>query len=134
MGYNVEISINMLKETKFSEFESTIQELAELYKCDSIYSINEEDGTKKIPRYHCIFVIIFLNENLDNFIKFLKCIRNYRSSYIECIYDNNLYKLLYASSYYLKNIDKEASNNYKKFINEKKFTPNETLLLKEFIK
>ena len=134
MGYNVEISVNMLKETRFSEVESTIQDMANYYNCNSIYSINEEDGTKKIPRYHCVFVINFLDENFASLIKFLKYMRNYKSSYIECIYDNDIYKLLYASSYYLNNVDREVSKKYKKFINDNIFTANEDLLIKELIK
>lgn len=134
MGYNIEISVNMLKETKFSEIENTIHCVAEFYNCDNIYSITEEDGTKKIPRYHCIYVIIFLDENFENLIKFLKFIKKYKSGYIECIYENDIYKLLYASSFYLNNsVDKELSKKYKQFIKDKKFTPNETKLLKELI-
>ena len=131
MGYNIEISVNMLKQTKFSEIDSIIQGVAEYYDCNNIYSMTEEDGTKKIPRYHCIYVINFLDDNLDKCVKFLKYIRNYKDSYIECVYDNDMYKLLYASSYYLKNVDKDISKKYKKFIHEKQFTPNECLLIQE---
>lgn len=133
MGYNIEISVNMLKETKFSEVEKTIQTIAEFYCCENIYSLTEENGTIKIPRYHCIYVINFLDENLDNLVKFLKIIKKHKLSYIECIYECDVYKLLYASSFYLQTIDKELSKKYKTFINEKNFTPNETKLLKELI-
>ncbi len=37
----------MLKETKFSEVEKSIQCVSELYNCDNIYSLTEEDGTTK---------------------------------------------------------------------------------------
>ncbi len=133
MGYNVEISVNMLKATKFSEVEKTIEGIAEFYSCDNIYSFNEEDGTIKIPRYHCIYVIYFSDENLDNLVKFLKFIKKYKISYIECLYENDVYKLLYASSFYLKSIDKDLSKKYKQFIKDKNFTPNETKLLRELI-
>ncbi len=132
-GYNIEISINMLKETNYSEVESTIQSVAKSYNCDDIYCFYEEDGTIKNPRYHCIYVVNFLDENFNNLIKFIKYIKEYKYTYIESIYDNNIYKLLYASSYYLNNIDKEISKKYKQFIKDKKFTPNETILLNEFI-
>ena len=56
-----------------------------------------------------------------------------KSLHIECIYyDDNIYKLMYASSYYLKNIDKDASKKYKKFIIDNIFTENELKLLSEF--
>ena len=133
MGYNIEISVNMLKETKFSEVENTIQYMAEFYNCDNIYSFTEEDGTKKIPRYHCIYVINFVDDNFDNLIKFLQFIKKHKSSYIECVYANDVFKLLYASSFYLNNADKELSKMYKQFIKDKNFTPNETKLLRELI-
>jgi len=133
MGYNVEISVNMLKETKFSEVEKTIQSIAEFYNCNNIYLFNEEDGTIKIPRYHCIYVIYFDDDNLNNLIKFLKFIKKYKISYIECLYENDVFKLLYASSFYLKNLDKELSKKYKQFIKDKNFTPNEIKLLRELI-
>jgi hypothetical protein len=133
MGYNVEISVNLLKETNFSEIENTIHEVAKLYNCENIYSINEENGALKIPRYHCIYIIHFAEEYFENLIKFLKFFRKFKSSYIECVYDNDIYKLLYASSFYLKNADKELSKNYKQFIKDKIFTPNESKLLKELI-
>ena len=95
LGYNIEISVNILKETKFSEVEKSIKGIAEFYSCDNIYSLTEEDGTKKIPRYHCVYVIYFVDDNFDNLIKFLKFIKNFKSSYIECIYKNDICKLLY---------------------------------------
>ena len=130
MGYNIEISINMLKESKFSEIKSIIQESANSYGCDNIYTISEEDGTTKITRYHIIFIIHFLEENIDNFVKFVKIIKNYKKGYIECIYNTNN-KLIYASSYYLNNINKEASQKYRQFINNKSFTENEYKILQE---
>jgi hypothetical protein len=134
MGYNVEISVNLLKDSKFSEIEKTIQETAELYECDSIYSIAEEDGTKKIPRYHLLFVINFEEDKFEKLIKFLKIMKNNKKVYIECIFNNTFCKskLLYASSYYLNNIDKDISEKFKKFIKDKQFSPNEKILLKEF--
>jgi len=130
MGYNVEISINMLKETNFSEIESTIEGIAQNYNCESIYMVSEEDGTNKIPRYHSVFIVHFIDENFENFIKFIRMIKSYKKGYIECIYDNDIRKLLYASSYYLNNIDKEASKKYRNYINNKEFTTNEFAVLK----
>ena len=134
MGFNVEISVNLLKDSKFSEIENTIQDIAEFYECESIYSISEEDGTKKIPRYHLLYIINFEYDNFEKFIKFLKIMKNYKKVCIESIFNNTLCKskLLYASSYYLNNIDKDISEKFKKFLKDKQFSPNEKILLKEF--
>ena len=130
MGYNIELSINMLNVTKFSEIENTIYDVAETYNCNNIYSLNEEDGTLKIPRYHCVYVVTFSEDSFDDLIKFVKFIKNCKiSCYIECIYNDNIFKLLYASSYYLNNSNRELSKKYKKFIENKIFTPSEYKLL-----
>lgn len=136
MGYNIEISVNMMKENKFSEIETTIVNTAELYGCESVVTMSEEDGTIKIPRYHMVFVINFCEDNFENFIKFIKFTKEYKKCYIESIYNNNnsMSKLIFASSTYLNNIDKDISMKYKKFIYEKKFTLYENILLKELIK
>lgn len=134
MGYNIELSLNMLNVTNFSEIEKTIYYVAELYDCDNIYSFSEEDGTKKIPRYHCVYVIFFSENSFDNLIKFVTFIKNYKKKcYIECIYCDDIFKLLYASSYYLNNSNRELSKKYKNFIENKIFTPNESKLLKVLI-
>jgi hypothetical protein len=106
----------------------------ELIKYGADINLEEEDGTTKIPRYHYIYVIIFSDNSFDNLIKFVKFIKNYKKScYIECVYDNDIYKLLYASSYYLNNSNKELSKKYKNFIENKIFTPNECKLLQVLI-
>ena len=134
MGYNIEISVNMLKETRFLEVEKTIRDMAEFYSCDNMYSLTEEDGTTKIPRYHYVYVMYFVENNLDNLVKFIKYIKTQKSSHIECLYENNLHnKLLYASSFYLKSIDKGLLNKYRQFVKDKIFTQNETKLLREFM-
>jgi hypothetical protein len=133
MGYCVEISVNMLKETNFSEIEDTIYDVAEKYNCDNIYSISEEKVTVKMQRHNYIYVVGFLNTYFDDFIKFLLFLKNYKPIYVECIYDNEINKLLYASSFYLTNINREAFHNYKQFIKNKQFTSNEYELIRLFI-
>jgi hypothetical protein len=133
MGYQLELSINLLKETKFSDIEKTISDAAYFYECCHLYYNSEEDGTKKIPQYQCIFVIHFLDNKFDNFIKFVNFVKHYKPSVIECIYDNETHKLVYASAYYLQHIDKSISKRYKQYILNKLFTPNESKLLQEFM-
>ena len=133
MGYNIEISINMRKETKFSEIENAIYCLAELYNCANIYSMTEEDGTLKIPRYNCIYVIHFLKQNFDNLVKFIKTVKKYKPSYIECVYEIEQFKLLYASPFYLQSINKELSKKYNEYIKSNKFSQDELSLIQELM-
>ena len=91
--------------------EHTILGLAEKYDYESIYSFSETDGTLKIPRYHHIIVVSFLEENLFGFIKFIELMKKYRCVHIESIYNN---KLIYASSYYLTTVDKGGVELYRR--------------------
>ena len=133
MGYSIEISINMRKETKFSEIENAIYCLAELYNCANIYSMTEEDGTLKIPRYNCIYVIHFLKQNFDNLVKFVKIVKKYKPSYVECVYESENFRLLYASPFYLQSIDKELSKKYNEYIKSNKFSQDELALIQELM-
>ena len=53
MGYNIEISINMLKEKKFSEVENTIQCVAKIYNCNDIYNLYSPSVTVTCPPNLC---------------------------------------------------------------------------------
>lgn len=111
MVYNIEVSINLLKHKSFTEMENTILGLAEKYGYESIYDFSETDGTLKIPRYHHVIVVSFLEENLSGFIKFIESMKKYNCVHIESIYNN---QLIYASSYYLTTIDKGGVQNYRR--------------------
>jgi len=125
----VEISVNLLKETKVTELTNNIEDIAVEHNCQSISKVTEEDGTRKIPRCHLVIIIYFIEDDFDHLLAFIKKIKLYKLGYIECIYDN---KLLYASSYYLTNISKDKSQIYTKFLKAKQFTEKEEQLVKEF--
>lgn len=129
MGYTTEISVNMLKNHNFIEIENIIYEITKYHNCESFYMIPEEYGTKKLTRCHNVYVINFLENDFDNLIKFINYIKKYKSFCIESVYENNINKLLYASSQYLNNIEKEISKKYKEFIYKKNFTLIESKLL-----
>ena len=133
MGYIIEVSMNVLKNSNSTEIETIINDTANLYNCDKIYMLSEEDGTIKIPRYHNVFIITFLENNYENLIKFIKYIKHYKQVYIESIYNEISYNLIYASAFYLKNINKDIGKKYKNFIQQGLFTNIEALIIKEFI-
>jgi hypothetical protein len=128
-GYNVEISINLLKETTSSMIESVVREIAEENECDYIYSYSETDGTSKIPRYHYIIVVNFSKDNLENFVHFIKYIKRYNKVHIECIYNDTTSNLVYGSGYYLKTLGKENAKIYKMLIKNKNFTEEDAYIL-----
>ena len=133
-GYNVEISINLLKETTSSTIESVVREIAEQNECNHMYSYSETDGTSKIPRYHYIIVVNFSKNNLENFVHFIKYMKKYSKVHIECIYNDMTSNLIYGSGYYLKTIGKENAKIYKMFIKNKNFTEEDAYILSHLMK
>ena len=60
----------------------------------------------------------------------IKSIKNTHGIHIECIYeDENKCKLIYASNYYLKQIDKSCVIIYNKFKRERSLSDNEKIIL-----
>jgi len=115
MGYNIELSIHLMKCVNFSELENMILVFADKYECDNIYEFSEEEGRTKIPRCHQMMVIAFSKNNFENLLEFIKQIKKIRQIHIECVYyDESNLKLIYASPYYLKNIDKDVAVRYKR--------------------
>lgn len=114
MGYNIELSINLLKQSCFSDVDDMILYFKNNYECEHIYTISECDGACKIPRYSYVIMVSFYDSELENFLKFIEMIKTQKNLYIECIYHDCSIKLLYASSYYLKTIDKEFVTKYRK--------------------
>ena len=133
-GYNVEISINLLKETTSSTIESVVRDIAKQNECDHIYSYSDTDGTSKIPRYHYIIVVNFSKNNLENFGHFIKYIKRYNKVHIECIYNDITSHLVYGSGYYLKTLGKENAKIYKMYIKDKNFTEEDAYILSHIIK
>jgi hypothetical protein len=133
-GYNVEISINLLKETTSSTIESIVRDIAKQNECDHIYAYSDTDGTSKIPRYHYIIVVNFSKNNLENFGHFIKYIKRCNKVHIECIYNDTTSHLVYGSGYYLKTLGKENAKIYKMNIKDKNFTEEEAYILSQMIK
>jgi hypothetical protein len=132
MGYNIEISLNLIKIQNSSEIKQNINDLAMEYNCNNFYIMDDTDIYSKIKRIHSIMVVNFLENELNNCIRFIREMKKQKNCFIECVYDDNVYKLIHASSYYLKCINKQKSIDYKKCIKECNFNENEIKLLNLF--
>lgn len=132
MGYTVEMSFNILKNSAVEELKTGISTIAVDYNCSNSYGYIEMDYNKHINRNHCVIVVQFneKKEDIENMINFIKIIKRMKHVYIECIYlDDISCKLIYASSFYITNMDKSKVQIYQKFLKEKKYTEEENLLL-----
>ena len=113
MGYTIEISFDIRKQSSFTAFKNRLVEIAESKKCDSWYSLHEMEGGLMVERNHCVITISF--ENYMNCIDFIKLIKPIKKVYIECIYSTSPhFKIIYVSSYYYtKKMSKEGKQIYK---------------------
>ena len=119
MGYNVEISIDV---TNISEL---IESLAREHNCSQYYYMYEMDKHKK---NHCIIAVTFEENEIFNCAKFIKYLKTrYKGIiYLDCIYEDNIgCKLIYASPCYLKQVEKDKVQKYRK----RSLSENETMLL-----
>jgi len=131
MGYNVELSFNILKQSSISNFIKSVVDVAENNGCKNYYYNCEFNNDIYQQRNHYVLIFDFENEIFENFLNFIKNIKKIRNLNIEIIYENNNV-ILYASSYYLsKMMDKQIAKNYKKNKRERSYSEDEILVLNE---
>ena len=135
MGYNIEISIDLLKHNSVSELKREISDLALDHQCNHYYYLYEMEGGCKIPRNHIVMVINFDDEEIFNCGNFLKIIKK-KDLIIECIYEDDIAcKLIFASKYYQTNMMlKENVVKYNQFKRERSLSENEKIILETFPK
>ena len=130
MGYNVEIAFDMIKHSNVSELKETISSFALDFNCDHYYYHYEMENDVKFKRNHCVVIVNFDDNETFNCARFVKTIKRINGLHIECIYEDTLLcKLIYASQYYLKNVDKDKVIIYNKFKRERSHSDNENMLL-----
>jgi len=136
MGYTMELSFNILKHANVTGLENDVVSMAVDFGCSNYYTYIEMEYNKHINRNHCIIVVQFQEkkEDVENMSTFIKVLRRMKHVYIECIYhDDILCKLIYASTLYITNMDKEKVQIYKEFLKEKKYTEQELSFLQEVL-
>ena len=135
MGYNIEISFNILKNGSVTKLLDYVRDNAEECLCEDFYQDYEFQNKAQFQRSHCLMNINFSQSNLNNMLKFLNNIRNTNGLYIELIYDENTNSILYASQYFLT--QKMDKFNAKQFIQERRkrsYSEDENMILKSVSK
>ena len=119
MGYDIEISFDIYKNSSVTNLKYELIEIAERNYCNPhhenfIVDYEFDYGlTLCEKRNHCIMTFSFDNSRIFNFIKFLNKIKNLKPFHIETIYDNNDNKIIYASKYYQGQMNKSLVEKYK---------------------
>ena len=138
MGYNIEISIHLMKQNDLSQIKKEIVDFALDCNCNHYYYIYEMEGKCKFPRNHCIIVVHFDDEKETDIFYcslFLKKIKKIKDLHVECIYEDTVAcKLLYASQYYLTTMEKDKAIKYNKNKRERSLSENDKIVLESIDK
>jgi hypothetical protein len=130
MGYTIEISFNIIKKTNVIEINYDMISLAKKYGCENYYYVDLEN---KSHRKLYVIAFYFEQDDISNLIEFIKNVKKTKSNKIDCIYDDNiLCKMIYASGYYLRKIDKSLAKKYKTLRNSE-YKGNDLLIFNEMI-
>jgi hypothetical protein len=135
MGYSIEVSFSILKNSSVTEVKNMIINGAEECGCDSFQEDYEYEAHAQFKRNHCVITLNFLEPDINELIRFLRFIRNRCGVYLELIYDENEYYILYASQYYItQKMDKCHGKTYKNEKRERSYSDDENMILKSIKK
>ena len=133
MGYTIELSYDVRKHGNISTVKNMIIDIAEKYDYDMIYNFMETEGhNKKITRNHQVIVISFDYDKMNKCALFIREIKKMHGIFIECVYEDEIvYKLLFASSKYMRKMERHDAKDFVKKRNKKLFSTTEKILLRE---
>ena len=129
MGYNIEVSFNVYKNSSVTETQDSIKSLATNCGCNYFYEDYEFETNVQYQRRHCIITVNFENNSNIKFITdFLKNIKRVKGLYIESIYDDESNVILYASKYY-QTQKMIKGNNYKEERKKRSYSEDDTKII-----
>jgi hypothetical protein len=130
MGYNIEISFNIFKNSSASELKSIVTNLACNSGCNFYYDDYEYDKHTKYPRSHCVINFYFEEYNIHLLTDFLKNICKYEGLYVESVFEDYTNTLLYASTYYItQKMDKGIAHNFKLNKRKRSYSEDEQMII-----
>ena len=130
MGYNIEITYNILKTGSVTKLLEYVRESAEECFCQDFYEEYEFENKTQFQRRHCLMTINFPQSNVNYIIEFLNKIKKNHELHIESIYNENNHTILYASQYFLtQKMDKNLAKKFKTERRERSYSDDETMIL-----
>jgi hypothetical protein len=135
MGYNIEVSYNILKTGNIQE---SVSAYATECGCEHFYTDYEFENKTQFVRRHCIMTAKFDintefiddNTKMDNLLKFLKFVKTTQGLYLESIFDDDSNIILYASQYYItQKMDKFLAKEFAVEKRKRSYSEDETLIL-----
>lgn len=111
MSYNIELSIHLKYNT--NSINNMVNNISNTIECSDYYTYYEYEGKgRNIFRQHLLINIKFSNKEKIHHL--LRKIKNIKKLKVESVYKEDItYKLLYASTKYLRLLDKDIAKKYK---------------------
>jgi hypothetical protein len=130
MGYNIEVSFNILKNSSVTELQAVVKNLAEYCGCESVHEDYEYETNTQIRRNHCLITVNFGQTDSNTLLYFLRNIRSMKELFLELIYDEDSRMILYASQYYItQKMNKINAKIFKKERRERSYSDDENMIL-----
>lgn len=131
MGYNIEVSFNILKNGSVTKLLEEVKECAEECFCEDFYEDYEFVNKSQFQRSRCLISIRFPQEKLNNMIEFLNRIKKNIGICVELIYHENSHSILYASQYFItQKMDKYVAKDFKTQKRNRSYSDDENMILK----
>lgn len=135
MGYDIEISFNILKHGNITELQNKIKEIANESDCNYCFDNYEFENNVQFKRTHNLTTINFNNNSCSELIYFLKQIKKINGIYIESIYDDNANTLLFASTFYsTQMMNTHLAKKYKVYKRTRSYSEDDIKILNELKK
>ena len=133
MGYNIEVSFNVLKNGSVTELLETVRSFAEECFCEKFFEYYEFENKVHFQQRHCIISVIFTQEKINNMIYFLNVIKKTKGLYIESIYNEDKNFMIYASQYYItQKMDKFSAKKFKIEIKKRSYSDEDNKIMSVF--
>lgn len=131
MGYNIEVSFNVLKNGSMTKLLEDTKKCAEECFCEDFYEDYEFENKVQFARRHCVLSVKFSESKLNNMIEFLNNVKKNNGLFVELIYNEENESILYASQYFItQKMDKYVAKTFKTERRERSYSDDETMILK----
>lgn len=135
MGYNIEISFNVLKNSSIFKLIEEIRSNAIENGCENFYEDFEFENKTQFQRRHSLIIITFPQQNINKMINFLRLIKKNKKLFVELIYNEDNHTILYASQYFItQKMDPFSAKNFKSEKRKRSYSEDETNILDIFSK
>ena len=135
MGYNIEVSFNVLQNSSVMKLVEELRESAKECYCEDFYEDYEFENKSQFQRRHCLISVTFPQEKVNNMVEFLNRIRKNNQIYVELIYDEDNYSILYASQYFItQKMDKVVAKDFKLKKRNRSYSDDEIMILNSVLK